>query len=70
MKIFIHLALACAFLFNGFALKAQAPEIRVIQEEGGEIIKILNDHHCPYDISDNKKHVVIQAYAEASSYYW
>ena len=70
MKIFIQLALACAFLFNGFALKAQAPEIRVIQEEGGEIIKILNDHHCPYDISDNKKHVVIQAYAEASSYYW
>ena len=70
MKIFIHLALACAFLFNGFALKAQVPEIRVIQEEGGEIIKILNDHHCPYDISDNKKHVVIQAYAEASSYYW
>ena len=70
MKIFIHLALVCAFLFNGFALKAQVPEIRVLQEEGGEIIKILNDHHCPYDISDNKKHVVIQAYAEASSYYW
>ena len=38
--------------------------------EGSEIIKITDDHHCPYDISNNKKHVVIQAYAEYSSYYW
>ena len=49
---------------------AQDNDFRVIAEEENGIIKIMNEHACPYDISENKKHVVIQAYGEGSSYYW
>lgn len=49
---------------------AQDSDFRVIAEEENGIIKIMNEHACPYDISENKKHVVIQAYGEGSSYYW
>ena len=44
--------------------------MEVVNENGAEIIKIINDYHCPYDISDNKKHVVVQGWGEALSYYW
>ncbi len=46
------------------------PEVTVVNEEGYEVIKIANEYLCPYDISDNKKHVVIQAWSEGLSYYW
>lgn len=33
-------------------------------------IEISNSYAFPYDISDNKKHVVIQTFSDAVSYYW
>ncbi len=76
MKKLLIFVLTYTFLINCYAQtsntnqRTSIPEVKVTFDEGSEIIKILNDYHCPYDISDNKKHIVIQGYAEASSYYW
>ena len=63
--------LTYAILTSCFNIYAQSkPEVAIVNEEGYELIKIANEYHCPYDISDNKKHVVIQAWGEGWSYYW
>lgn len=70
MKIILHYLLFASLLVCGYNTMAQDSDFRVIAEEENGIIKIMNEHACPYDISENKKHVVIQAYGEGSSYYW
>ena len=63
--------LTYALLMNCCIIYAQSePEVTFVNENGYELIKIANEYHCPYDISDNKKHVVIQAWGEGLSYYW
>ena len=71
MNIFLRLVLTYALLISCSIIYAQSnPKVSVITEDGYELIKIANEYHCPYDISDNKKHVVIQAWGEGLSYYW
>ena len=72
MRRILHLMLVYVLLINGLSLYAQTstPTIEVTNEESYEVIKIVKEYHCPYDISDNKKHAVIQAWGEGSSYYW
>ena len=48
----------------------RAPEVRVMDVRGAAITIIDSDYHFPYDISDNKQHVAIQAFGESESYYW
>lgn len=50
--------------------KSRVPEVKVLKQRGAEIVQIADDYHFPYDISDNKKHVAIQGFSVASSYYW
>ena len=66
MRKILHLLLAYMLLFNGLNLYAQ----NSVNEDGYEVIKIANEYLCPYDISDNKEHAVIQAWGESESYYW
>ena len=71
MKTFLRLMLTYAILTSCFNIYAQSkPEVAIVNEEGYELIKIANEYLCPYDISDNKKHIVIQAWGEGLSYYW
>ena len=71
MNKFLRLVLTYALLISCNIIYAQSnPKVSVITEDGYELIKIANEYHCPYDISDNKKHVVIQAWGEGLSYYW
>ena len=71
MNKFLRLVLTYALLISCSIIYAQSnPKVSVITEDGYELIKIANEYHCPYDISDNKKHVVIQAWGEGLSYYW
>ena len=72
MRKILHIVLTYALLINGLNSYAQLSNfsMEVVNENGAEIIKIINDYHCPYDISDNKKHVVVQGWGEALSYYW
>ena len=72
MRKILYFVLAYTLLFNNLNLHAQESNlaIEVVNESGYEVIKIANDYHCPYDISDNKKHAVIQAWGEGLSYYW
>ena len=65
MRKILHLLLAYMLLFNGLNLYAQNSV-----NDGYEVIKIANEYLCPYDISDNKEHAVIQAWGESESYYW
>lgn len=48
----------------------RAPEVRVKDVKGAAITIIDNQYHFPYDISDNKQHLAIQAFGESESYYW
>ena len=71
MKRFLHLVLTYALLISCCNTYAQSkPEVTVVTNNTYEVIKIANEYLCPYDISDNKKHAVIQAWGEGSSYYW
>ena len=71
MNKFLRLVLTYALLISCGIIYAQSnPKVSVITEDGYELIKIANEYHCPYDISNNKKHVVIQAWGEGLSYYW
>ena len=72
MKVFLHFVLTYALLFsslNSFSQVSNSSQ-STANDRSAKIIKIVEGHHCPYSVSDNKKHVVIQGYTEASSYYW
>lgn len=48
-------------------------ELNCANEEIVELppfVKIADEYTFPYDISDNKKHVIMQTFAEGLSYYW
>ena len=73
MKKFLHLVLFSALLFCGLNLRAQnatAPEVRVERNENFTLVEVLNSYNWPYDISNNKKHVVIQGFGAVDGYYW
>lgn len=70
MKNFLQLVLLSALLSCGLNLGAQTPDVRVDRDGGFTLVKILSDYHWPYDISNNKKHIAIQGFGAASSYYW
>ena len=71
MNRFLRLVLTYALLISCCNISAQSrPKVTVVTENGYELIKIANEYLCPYDISDNKKHIVIQAWGEGLSYYW
>ena len=48
----------------------QAPEVTVRNLRGAAITIIDSEYYFPYDISDNKQHVAIQAFGESQSFYW
>ena len=71
MKTFLRLMLTYVILISCHSIYAQSqPEVTVVTGKDYEVIKIANEYFCPYDISDNKKHVVIQDWGEGSSFYW
>lgn len=72
MKKFLQSVLLSALLVCGLNLRAQVltPDIRLDRGENYELIKVLNSYHWPYDISNNKEHVVIQGFGAVDSYYW
>ena len=73
MKKFLHLVLASALLFGSLNLKAQnttTPDVRVDRNDNFTLIKVLNSYNWPYDISENKQHVVIQGFGAVDGYYW
>ena len=72
MKRFLQSVLLSALLFCGLNLRAQvsAPDVRVERGDNYELVKVLDDNNWPYDISNNKKHVVIQGFGAMGGYYW
>ena len=73
MRKFLHLVLFFALLFCGLNLRAQnatAPEVRVERNENFTLVEVLDSYNWPYDISNNKKHVVIQGFGAVDGYYW
>lgn len=72
MKRFLQSVLLSALLLCGLSLRAQmsAPDVRVERGDNYELVKILDDNNWPYDISNNKKHVVIQGFGAMGGYYW
>ena len=72
MKKFLHLVLFSALLFGNLNLKAQntTPDVRVDRNENFTLIKVLDGHNWPYDISENKQHVVLQAFGMGGGFYW
>ena len=73
MKKFLHLVLFSALLACGFNLKAQnatSPNVRVDRGENFTFVKVLDSYNYPYDISNNKKHIVIQGFGGVDGYYW
>ena len=70
MKKFLQSVLFLALLVCGLNLSAQIPDVKVDREENFTLVKILNSYHWPYDISNNKKHIAIQGFGAADSYYW
>lgn len=72
MKKFLQSVLLSALLVCGLNLRAQVltPDIKLDRGENYELIKVLNSYHWPYDISNNKEHVVIQGFGAVDSYYW
>lgn len=72
MKKFLQSVLLSALLVCGLNLRAQVltPDVRLDRGENYELIKVLNSYHWPYDISNNKEHVVIQGFGAVDSYYW
>ena len=62
---------ALALFFCGLNLSAQnAPKVTTKNVKGAAITIIDSQYHFPYDISDNKQHVAIQAFGESQSFYW
>ena len=72
MKRFLQSVLLSALLLCGLNLRAQvsAPDVRVDRGENYELIKMIDDNNWPYDISNNKEHVVIQGFGAVGGYYW
>ncbi len=74
MRKFLHLVLFSALLFCGLNLRAQqntnTPDVRVDRSENYTLIKVLDSYNWPYDISNNKQHVVIQGFGAVDGYYW
>lgn len=72
MKKILHSVLVSALLFCGLNLGAQnsTPEVKVSRGENFELIKIYDEYHYPCDISNNKRHVVLQGFASTGSFYW
>lgn len=73
MRKSLQLVLFSALLLCGFNLRAQnasTPDVRVDRSENFTLVKILNENNWPYDISENKQHVVIQGFGAVDGYYW
>lgn len=73
MRKLLHLVLVSALLACGLNLKAQnatTPNIKVDRGENFTFVKILDSYNWPYDISENKQHVVIQGFGAVDGYYW
>lgn len=65
MKKILHLVQIALIFMCGLDMNAQTSN-----PLNSNVVKFVNEYQCPYDISDNKEHVVIQGYSESSSYYW
>lgn len=71
MRKFVHLVLFSALLLGCLNLKAQnTPDVRVDRGENFTLIQVLDSYNWPYDISENKQHVVIQGFGAVDGYYW
>ena len=74
MKNIVNSVLLSALLFCGLNLKAQqnttTPNVSVDRSENFTLVKILDSYNWPYDISNNKKHIVIQCFGSDGGYYW
>ena len=73
MRKSLQLVLFSALLFCGLNLRAQnasTPDVRVDRSENFTLVKVLNENNWPYDISENKQHVVIQGFGAVDGYYW
>ena len=73
MRNFLHVVLFSALLLCGLNLNAQktsTPEVKVDRGEDFTLVKILDTYAFPYDVSNNKQHVVIQNFGPGSGYYW
>lgn len=73
MRKFVHLVLFSALLLGSLNLRAQnanTPDVRFDRGENYTLIQVLDSYNWPYDISDNKQHVVIQGFGAVDGYYW
>ena len=74
MRNFLHMVLFSALLLCGLNLRAQnqntTPDVRVDRNENFTLVQVLDSYNWPYDISNNKKHVVIQGFGAVDGYYW
>ena len=72
MRRTLQLMSALALFFCALNLNAQneAPKVTVKNVKGAAVTIIDSQYHFPYDISDNKQHVAIQAFGESQSLYW
>lgn len=72
MKRTLQLMTVLSLLFCGLNLNAQknAPKVTVKNVKGAAVTIIDSQYHFPYDISDNKQHVVIQGFGADQSFYY
>ena len=72
MKRTLQLVTVLSLLFCGLNLNAQknAPKMSVKNVKGAAITIVDSQYHFPYDISDNKQHVVIQGFGVDQSFYY
>ena len=73
MRKSVQFVLFAALLFCGLNLRAQnatTPEVRVDRNENFTLVEVLDSYNWPYDISNNKQHVVIQGFGAVDGYYW
>lgn len=73
MRKSLQSVLFFALLFLGLNLNAQnatTPNVSVDRGENFTVVKVLDSYNWPYDISNNKQHVVIQGFGAVDGYYW
>lgn len=73
MRKSLQSVLFFALLFCGLNLNAQdatTPKVSVDRGENFTVVKVLDSYNWPYDISNNKQHVVIQGFGAVDGYYW
>ena len=72
MRNFLRLVLSVTLLFCGLNLRSQesTPKVKVERGSNYTFVKVLGSYNWPYDISNNKKHVVIQGFGAVDGYYW